>query len=440
MTAPVSPDPPDQYRDCRGCISWVSGMTRGVAGRMLLWILVISAVTAVMATSVQLFFDYRRDVSDLEQAMRYIEENQLPGLAEAAWNFHTDALRVQLDGIGHSAWVAGAMVRYGPSQTAELSTGNIHVTQAEVLKFPLLRHVGTKQVLVGEIYVAPNLSNLYGRTINRIAVVLSTQAVKSLVISTSILLLASGMITRHLTAMAQFAKSFEPGKPFAPFVLRRKRQAPHDELAVLSDGLNDAYGRLYAAHQFEVRHNERLSEQVAQRTAELREAHEALAKLATTDRLTGLANRLGLDNAFARELVRAERYGKPLAVILTDIDEFKQVNDTHGHQAGDDVLQEFAAILQREARGSDTVGRCGGEEFLILCPETDLAEALIIAERIRLAVANHTFAAIGNKTSSFGVAALQQSDTEASLVKRADQALYRAKANGRNLVESEQAA
>ncbi len=408
-------------------------MASGLARRMLLWILAISAVMALMATSVQLFFDYRRDISDLEQGMRYIEQNQLPGLADAAWNFNTAGLRVQLDGIGRSPWVAGAMLRYGPSQAAELTTGMIEIDGRTVFAYPLLRNT----VVVGKIYIAPNLDALYGRTIDRVAVVLVTQGVKSLVISISILLLTAGMITRHLTQMAEFVKSFAPGKDFSPLVLRRGSRVLHDELNVLADALNAAYRRLYTAHEFEVRHNERLREEVDLRTAELREANEKLARISVTDRLTGLNNRLGLEEAFTREIARAERYGQPLAVILADIDMFKSVNDTWGHLVGDTALQEFAAILTREARSTDVIGRWGGEEFLILCPQTNLQEAYLLAERMRASVAAHAFPVVGGKTSSFGVAAFYRGNSENDLVRRADEALYRAKANGRNRVELE---
>ncbi|SMC25883.1 diguanylate cyclase (GGDEF) domain-containing protein [Andreprevotia lacus DSM 23236] len=414
---------------------WVRGIATGLARRMLLWILSISAVAALMATSIQLFFDYRRDLSDLEQGMRYIEQNQLPGLADAAWNFNVAGLRVQLDGIGRSPWVAGATVRYGPSQSAELTTGEIRLDERGIHDFVLQRN----GVVVGKIYIAPNLQTLYGRTLDRIAIVLATQGVKSLVISICILLVTAWMVTRHLTQMAGFAKSFEPGRQFKPFVLRRNPKTPRDELAVLADALNDAYQRLYTAHEFEARHNEILSEEVAQRTAELSDAHRKLARLAVTDRLTGLVNRLGLEETFARELGAAHAGGRALSVIIADIDMFKAVNDTWGHQAGDAVLQEFAAILIREARGNDVVGRWGGEEFLILCPQTGLEGACLLAERMRASVAAHAFPVIGSKTSTFGVASFRSGDSENSLLKRADDALYRAKAVGRNSVGQEAA-
>ena len=171
------------------------------------------------------------------------------------------------------------------------------------------------------------------------------------------------------------------------------------------------------------------------RTAELREAHQTLAKIAVTDRLTGLVNRLGLEQAFIREIACAERDHTQMAVILADIDKFKLVNDAHGHQVGDTVLQEFAAILRREAQSHDVVARWGGEEFLILCPNTNLEEALRLAERMRASVAAYAFSVVRAKTSSFGVAAFHRGDTEAALVKRADDALYRAKESGRNRIE-----
>lgn len=397
---------------------------------MLVWIVCISATAALIATSIQLFFDYRRDVSELEQGMHYIEQSQLPGLADAAWNFNVASMQVQLDGIGHSPWVSGATIHYGPKQLAEMTTGRVDPNAGRVFEYVLQRN----GAIVGQIYIWPNMQTLYSRTIERIVIVLCTQIAKSLVTSVSILLLISWMITRHLTQMAEFAKSYEPGKDFRPFVLRRGPMRHQDELTVLVDGLNDAYGRIQKAHEFEVRHNEILSQEVSLRTAELREAHQKLAKLAVTDKLTGVLNRLGLDEAFGVEMTRAESGNRPLAVILTDIDEFKSVNDNHGHQVGDMLLQEFVSALGRTVRETDILGRWGGEEFLVLCPQTNLEQASLLAEQLRAVVQAHAFSVVGSKTSSFGVAALRAGETIGDLMKRTDDALYRAKREGRNRV------
>jgi len=409
--------------------SLVSGMSRGLARRILLWIVCISATAALLATSAQLFFDYRQDVSELEKGMRYIEQNQLPGLADAAWNFNVPSMRVQLDGIGRSPWVAATTVRYGPSQQAQLSSGKIDHDADMIYRYPLRRH----GIVVGVIEIEPNLHTLYGRTMGRIAIVLAVQTAKSLVTSVCILLLISWMITRHLTQMAEFAQSFEPGQRFRPFILRRTT-AHQDELTVLADGLNDAYARLQRAHEFEVRHNEILTQEVALRTAELQEAHQRLARQAVTDKLTGALNRFGLEERFVAEMLCVDAEHAPLAVILTDIDDFKEVNDRWGHLAGDVLLQEYTTVLHSILRATDTLARWGGEEFLILCPQTTLEQAVQLAAAMRARVEAHYFPCVSHKTSSFGVAAWRQGDSTNSLVKRADDALYRAKEDGRNRV------
>lgn len=175
---------------------------------------------------------------------------------------------------------------------------------------------------------------------------------------------------------------------------------------------------------------------------ELSEAYALLAlksveleKASITDALTGLFNRRRLDQAFGQEVGRACRYGHPLSLILIDLDRFKAVNDTHGHQMGDQVLQEVSAILREGVRSADTVGRWGGEEFLIICPETDLAGAMALAEKLRTTIAEAVWPSTTLITSSFGVAQFHNGDSMKDLVARADGALYRAKASGRNRVE-----
>jgi diguanylate cyclase (GGDEF)-like protein len=175
---------------------------------------------------------------------------------------------------------------------------------------------------------------------------------------------------------------------------------------------------------------------------ELSEAYALLAlksveleKASVTDTLTGLFNRRRLDQTFDQELGRAIRYGHPLALILIDLDRFKTVNDTHGHQTGDEVLQRVATILRQEVRSTDTVGRWGGEEFLIICPETDLGGAMAMAEKLRGAIAAADWPPQTHMTGSFGVAQFRDGDSMKDLVARADSALYRAKTTGRNRVE-----
>lgn len=168
---------------------------------------------------------------------------------------------------------------------------------------------------------------------------------------------------------------------------------------------------------------------------ELDKQQTALERLATIDALTGLPNRRRLEEASQIQMARVKRRGEKLSVIMTDVDKFKSVNDTHGHQTGDLVLQHVASILDSTVRESDFVGRWGGEEFMILCPETKLTDAAIVAEKLRAAIAAHEFPVVGTKTASFGVAELAAGEALDHAVERADAALYRAKENGRNRVE-----
>ncbi|MBK7978040.1 MAG: GGDEF domain-containing protein [Deltaproteobacteria bacterium] len=163
----------------------------------------------------------------------------------------------------------------------------------------------------------------------------------------------------------------------------------------------------------------------------------ALERLATTDSLTALSTRAAFLETAERELDRATRYGRPLAVLILDIDRFKSVNDTHGHAAGDRVLARLGGVLASVLRRSDVAGRLGGDELAVLLPENDAATAAAVAERIRAAFASRP--ADGDDvracTVSIGVAARADGEIElAALVRRADQALYAAKRGGRDRV------
>jgi len=161
-----------------------------------------------------------------------------------------------------------------------------------------------------------------------------------------------------------------------------------------------------------------------------------LERLSVTDKLTGIFNRLKIDEVLESEIQRSQRYVHPFSIILLDIDHFKRVNDTHGHQAGDRILVEIAVLLQTSSRETDIVGRWGGEEFMIICPHTDESGARSLAESLRRAIEDHDFPAIGRQSASFGIASYRTGDHPNDLVARADRALYSAKNAGRNRVAS----
>jgi diguanylate cyclase (GGDEF)-like protein len=183
---------------------------------------------------------------------------------------------------------------------------------------------------------------------------------------------------------------------------------------------------------------------VSQLFHKINEAQQQLVKLATVDDLTKLYNRRYFFERFNQEVERAKRYDRPLSCIIMDLDYFKQVNDTYGHLAGDQVLIDIAQILRNNCRRSDLAGRYGGEELIILLPETEAAGALIIAERIRERIGQHRTVdgkgAVIGVTVSMGVASLSRTELEEldaneRIVQYADDALLQAKKDGRNRIE-----
>ena len=175
-------------------------------------------------------------------------------------------------------------------------------------------------------------------------------------------------------------------------------------------------------------------------TDHLRDNVQSSIEMAITDGLTGLHNRRYLESHMVALAEQAVTRGKPLALMILDIDHFKSINDTYGHDAGDDVLREFAVRIRKSVRGIDLAARYGGEEFVVVMPETDLHVAGIVAERLRQAVASEPFAIEKGArridvTMSIGLSMLERKgESIADALKRADQALYRAKHAGRNRV------
>ncbi|MEI7804819.1 MAG: PleD family two-component system response regulator [Hyphomicrobiales bacterium] len=175
-------------------------------------------------------------------------------------------------------------------------------------------------------------------------------------------------------------------------------------------------------------------------TERLRDNVQMSIEMAITDALTGLFNRRYMETHLGTLVEQAATRAKPLTVLVLDVDYFKAVNDTHGHDAGDDVLREFSLRIRKSIRNIDLACRYGGEEFVIVMPETDMAVATMVAERLRRRIATEPFPIQQNSrqievTISIGIAALGGTeDNAAAMLKRADQALYRAKRDGRNRV------
>jgi diguanylate cyclase (GGDEF)-like protein len=176
---------------------------------------------------------------------------------------------------------------------------------------------------------------------------------------------------------------------------------------------------------------------VAERTQKLEEKSRELEFQATRDNLTGLFNRRYADEYLAREMDACRRERRPLTVAFADIDLFKRVNDSHSHAMGDAVLRRVADVLRDRCRANDVLARYGGEEFLLCFPNTDLREARLVCEELRVAIERCNWAQlglVGGVTISFGIADYRADASAERLLNRADVRLYEAKHGGRNLV------
>lgn len=236
--------------------------------------------------------------------------------------------------------------------------------------------------------------------------------------------LAARRLSVDLYALADAASGVEAGRPGSDIPAMQSSR----EVQQLSQSLGRMTHHLVAAR-------EAMEEKVRLRTLELEAANRALDLQARTDALTGLLNRRGFETQMAFAVALARRSSRPLSLITVDVDHFKRVNDTYGHEAGDEVLRRLARTLESRLRGSDVVARLGGEEFVALLPDTDLNGAQSIAQALVTAMAEHQDPVVGTITVSAGVATMRGADDNgAAMLRRGDAALYEAKGQGRNRV------
>ena len=221
---------------------------------------------------------------------------------------------------------------------------------------------------------------------------------------------------------------------------------PHDNARLLRGldmGINDYLMRPVDKNELLARVYTQLKRR--RYTEQLRDSVQQSMQMAVTDSLTGLYNRRYMETHLATLLDRTASRGKAVSILVIDIDYFKAVNDSHGHDIGDQVLQEFAERIRANIRSIDMACRFGGEEFVLVMPDTDMSLAYRIGERLRQIIASAPFDVVSGEapldiTISIGVAALQgPEDTPDDILKRADQALYRAKRDGRNRVVADAA-
>ena len=427
--------------------------SRALAARLMRVIFGGYIVVAVALTGVQMAIEYRRASDRLKEDVAAMQRTFSPGLEDALWRFNAAVLSGILAGMTEIPVVLGVEVRdeagrrvqalgtlTGPDgRSVQVARDGQEHPVALGYGRPLSRTfelVHTERngqhYRVGSWTLHANDALAIDQVKNTLVVILINSALKSLVLGLIFFVVIRHMVGRPLAQMSRFLAQLDADTlDTRPLMLR---VGGRHELHALAEALNTMVRRLRRAFEDNARLMQELRDMNVSLQARVAERTQELERLANTDLLTGLHNRRRLDGALEAASARAAADGTPFCVIVADVDHFKGINDRHGHKVGDRVLVALAALLAEGVRPTDLLGRWGGEEFMILCPETGLEAAAALAEALRRRVAATSLPVVGARTCSFGIAALRAGESGDGLVTRADAALYRSKHRGRNQV------
>jgi two-component system, cell cycle response regulator len=395
--------------------------------RRTVWLGVVCMV-AVLA--VQSVLKYRQQEVRFANLVEEVAQTSVPLLSVSLWDIETRAVQQQVDrlaqrpGIGHVRVIAETGQRFAAGR-AEL--GDAPFSQELRIPYPS----GDTGSAIGRLQIVADERYFYREVLRDTLALLLGHGAFTLLVCLLIAVMLRRELQQPLERIARFAAELRPAQLMTPLALSRPTRNTVDEIDLVAEG----FAKLQAGLQEHISELDRL---VAQRTQQLESALEEVRELSVTDTLTGCLNRRAIEARLPSEVERAQRYNRPLSVVFTDLDHFKQINDRHGHAAGDAVLRTVARLYQSEMRSSvDWIARYGGEEFLIVLPETDLDAAQRIADRLRQLTQATPVVCDGHAirlTASYGVAQCHAGESSTALLARVDALLYAAKAQGRNRV------
>lgn len=428
---------------------------RSLGLRLVLATLAFGIVFTAAAVAVRTWWAWERNLEAMNAELSLIDQVFQRTLSKAIWEMDRDELQKQVGSVTQVKPVGRIELRIfkagRPPDVVERGDGSraggSHLAPSLRRQLTYEPYPGATET-VGELLLEGDDGVLWARLRGEVLGIVLTQLVQSLLLAALVMWVFNRTVTVHVRHIARHLGQITPATLDQP--LRLQRQARHrDELGLLEWGINQLQGELseYLERQRQderdlAAHRDRLAELVEEKTAELRATNTRLEELSRLDPLTGLANRRHFDEVKEAEVRRAQRLGQPLSVLLCDIDYFKRYNDTYGHARGDECLRAAAQVLKQcFGRAGETPARIGGEEFAVLLPGSDAAAARAAGERLRAALAAKALPHAGSQvaehvTMSVGVAQFDPATMEGfdALLHRADQALYRAKAEGRNCV------
>lgn len=416
-----------------------------LAGRLLRVIFGCYFVVAAVVTAGQMLTEYRGAHRRLETDIQAMERTFGQGLADGLWSFNAGVVHGILTGIAQMPVVTGVEIRDERGQLVErIVAPGTEKRDFALFDTPFARSFplvyldeDRRPHPVGRWTVHSNDGIALDQVKETLIIILINSLVKTLALWGIFWVVVHRMVGRPLTQIGRFVTQLDAENLGArPLVLTSRGSHELHLLAHVFNGMAAKLRRAFADNAVLLRD---LKEANATLQARVEERTRDLERLARTDQLTGLSNRRALDEDLEQVKIRWTE-GSRFSLVLVDIDHFKAINDRYGHATGDTVLVACAAILRGGLRSGDAVGRWGGEEFMVLCAETGLDAARMLAEALRRCVEETAIPTVGGLTCSFGVAELLPGESVDGLLVRADLALYAAKHSGRNRVEAADAA
>lgn len=402
---------------------------RSIAAQLIRRLVLLTLLGLVLLLGLQAWLLQRQQAERLGGLLEEVAGASVPLLAIGLWDIEPAAVRAQVTLLAERPEIG--YVRLQATGGQRFGAGRFELA-ARAADYRLTIHAPHGGMALGELELVSD-PEFYWHGLWRTALpLLLGYAVLTGVVSLMIVLVLRRYLQHPLREMARFASELTPQQLMTPLQLDRPRQHHVDEIDLLAEG----FGKLQAGLRD---HIGSLDNLVLERTTQLEQLLAEIRELSMTDALTGTYNRRTIDERLPAELERAHRYDRPLALMFIDLDHFKQINDTHGHAVGDEVLRQVAGHIRAGLRqGVDWVARYGGEEFLVVLPETGLEAAAATAQRLRRDLLELRVqcppAPTLAVTASFGVSACRPGEDSAALLARADALVYRAKAEGRDRI------
>ncbi|WP_455757685.1 GGDEF domain-containing protein [Sulfurimonas sp.] len=407
--------------------------------QLLKSVLVIYFLITLVVTLIHFLVEYSYTKSNIKNELKSVAKTFEPALNTALWDLNTEQLESISEGMVNMPLVYGLVIT-DPNNKNIIKKIDPSLSKNEMdddelsYRFSIHQKFNNNNIYLANIVIYSDDLAI----VNRIKVGFSMILINAIIKSTALIILFMIAFRNHLERPLQ---SLTQKISELQWENKTDRSIHIDfinknELSVLQSKFNQLLSRISTEEDKRLelikKQNIQLEYDVKNRTVELQKANEKLKILATTDVLTQLNNRSKIDEELVKQHDNFNRNKRVFSIIILDIDYFKNVNDTYGHQIGDYVLKTISMILKENTRSIDMVGRWGGEEFLIVCTETYIDGAYAMAENLRTSIEAYKFEYIEHITISLGISQIKEDMSIFELIKKTDKALYQAKDEGRN--------